>query len=135
MKNNCFYCKNCQTVFNTPKYYFEKHGFDAPPYEKIAICPKCEVDNFFEFNTTIEKNEVVEGFLPALMYLNRHINNLQDLLGVEIKNNDLSTAVEIMAESIIKMFEFVDGNIQKKILLMDNENELQKILMYLTGEV
>ena len=114
MKNNCFYCKNCQTVFNTPKYYFEKHGFDAPPYEKIAICPKCEVDNFFEFNTTIEKNEVVEGFLPALMYLNRHINNLQDLLGVEIKNNDFDK--NKISEFRKTQFNATDGEASKRVV-------------------
>lgn len=34
-------CKTCGAEFNETKFITEAHGFELPPYEKIAVCPFC----------------------------------------------------------------------------------------------
>ena len=41
-------CTDCGQRFEKPAYYYEKHGLDTPPYEKIAVCPTCKGSHFHE---------------------------------------------------------------------------------------
>lgn len=34
-------CLECDALFDTPKKYIERHGFDYPPYEEYYGCPGC----------------------------------------------------------------------------------------------
>lgn len=43
-----YQCNNCGAVFEDPKAVYESHGLDYPPFEKIYVCPACEVDNMEE---------------------------------------------------------------------------------------
>ncbi len=36
-----YVCLDCQHVFDEPKHYVEKHGFDMPRYEEFDGCPEC----------------------------------------------------------------------------------------------
>lgn len=129
MKSKSFYCNRCHKFFNTPKIYCEKHGLDFPPYERVAVCPFCNCDDIARHNATIEKNEVVEKILPAVMYLNKHIYELKDIFGSGIKNENLFFGVEMIEEMIFEMFDFLDVPLQKKILKMKTEKELEEILI------
>lgn len=40
-----YYCTDCKKKFFDPKIYFERHGLDSPPYEKIMLCPYCESED------------------------------------------------------------------------------------------
>lgn len=44
-------CDNCNTVFDEPKQYEEKHNLDAPPYERYMGCPECGSSEYEEFVT------------------------------------------------------------------------------------
>lgn len=125
-----FFCRDCSRYFHNPKYYYERHGFDTPPYERVAVCPECGSDDFIEFDCHIEKTEVAQKLLPALMQLNRYYsahggNESDDLIG----------SIEMLAELINDMFEFLDYDMQNKISNVDDELELERILMYLDGEL
>lgn len=133
MKSERFFCKKCDRFFDTAQIYEEKHGLDAPPYERIAVCPICRGDDFLKFDTVIEKMDVAEKLLPAVMHLNRYINALKDIFGADIINIDLSEGVETVAEFICEIFDFMDVDTQRKILNMNNEKDADKILMYLKG--
>lgn len=133
MKNEKFFCKGCNRLFDTPRIYDEKHGLDAPPYERVAVCPVCCSDDFLKFDTVIEKTEVAEKLLPAVMHLNRYINTLKDVFGTHIKNIDLNDGVETVVELLYEMFDFMDVNMQRKVFEMNSENDVNKILRYLKG--
>lgn len=130
MRNEKFFCKCCNKYFYNPKFYYERHGFDTPPYERVAVCPECGSDDYIEFECSIEKIEVAQKLLPALMQLNKYSN----VFNVRNLNNDLTDGIEIIAEFISEMFEFLDIDMERRILNVDNELELEKILMYLDGE-
>ena len=135
MRSERFFCKRCRRYFDTPKFYDEKHGLDNPPYERLAVCPKCNGDDFLKFSCVVEKIEVAEKLLPAIMHFNRYINALKDIFGTEFKNIDLSDGVEMTAELICEMFDFLDVDVQRKILKVDNDKELNRILICLKGEI
>ncbi len=133
MKSERFFCRRCKRYFNKPKIYEEKRGLEYPPYEKLAVCPKCEGDDFCEFNSYIEKIEVVERVLPIVMQLNRYSNALMDIFGNRILNSDLSSSLEMAIELVVEMFDFLDVDMQRKILKMDNDLDMKRIFMYLAG--
>lgn len=135
MKSEQFYCKCCSGFFDEPRYYEEKHGLDNPPYESVAVCSKCGGDNFVKFNLMIEKTEVVERILPAIMHLNKYTNALRDVFGVKISNDDFDDGLSIIVETICEMFDFFDNDIQKQIFGMCSERELQTVLLMLKGEL
>ncbi len=131
MKNERFFCNKCNKVFKLPEYYYEKHGLDNPPFERVAVCPMCRGDDFLTFDSVIEKYDVVEKILPAVMYLNKYVGALRDVFGDGIKNEELFCSVEIITEMVVEMFDFLNVDIERKILKMDNVRELQEILMCL----
>lgn len=134
MNNEKFFCRGCGKTFDIPKFYDERHGLDAPPYERVAVCPGCNGDDFLKHNAVVEKEEVAEKLLPAIMRLNRYAISLKDVFGPGIKNIDFSDGVEMMVELISEMFCFIDVDVQRKIFEMNSEKDAQKILMYLKGE-
>lgn len=129
-----FFCKDCARYFDKPKYCEEKHGLGSPPYERIAICPICESDNFCEFEIFIEKYDVAEKLLPVVMQLNIFLNLLKDIFGKDIKTENLTSSIEIICELVSEMYDFLDTNIQKKVLKMDNYEKLNRVLKYIEGE-
>ncbi len=36
-----FICLNCGEIFEEPKHYVEKHGFEYGPFEEYDGCPVC----------------------------------------------------------------------------------------------
>ena len=42
-----YYCKNCNTTFETPQKIYEQHGFSSPPYEALYVCPFCSSTDFY----------------------------------------------------------------------------------------
>ncbi|MBQ6884356.1 MAG: hypothetical protein IJN56_01310 [Clostridia bacterium] len=133
MRSEKFFCKKCRRYFDELKIYEERHGFDQPPYERVAICPECNGDDYFKFDCFIEKQEVAERLLPIIMKLNRLYESLTAVFGNKILNRDLSDSLEMAVELIVEMFDFLDIDLQKRILKMDNDAEMEKIFMYLKG--
>ena len=37
-----FRCNSCETEFETPAEFTEKHGLDTLPFEEFSCCPKCK---------------------------------------------------------------------------------------------
>lgn len=135
MKSNRFFCRRCKRYFDAPKYYEEKHGLEYPPYEKIAVCPKCESDDFSKFDSYIEKLEIVERMLPVIVKLNRYNNELMDVFGNKISNKNLSDSLEIIIELVIEMFDFLEVDMQRKIIKIDNDTDMKRIYTYLVGGI
>lgn len=46
-------CNNCGATFARPMRVIETHGLDTPPYERIKVCPCCQIPDFDE----IEEDE------------------------------------------------------------------------------
>ncbi len=133
MKSERFYCKSCKSFFDEPKFCEERHGLDSPPYERVAVCARCGGDNFVKHNNFVEKIEVAEKILSVLMYLNKYCNALRDIYGILLKNYELDSCVEIMAEVISEMFDFLDNDDQRQLFEICTEGELQRILIRLKG--
>ena len=130
MSREKFFCKDCNKYFFNPKYYYEQHGLDTPPYERVAVCPVCGGDDFIEFESLVDKVEVAQKLLPAIMMLNKFSN--------EITCSDtsaLNEAIASIVELVCEMFEFFDYEMQNKVAMVDNELELEEILMFLDGEL
>ena len=130
-----FFCKKCSKFFDEAKFYNEKHGLSNPPYERVAVCSRCGSDSFVKFNLLIEKKDVADWTLSAIMLLNRYTNALKDIYGTEINNCDLKECTEIMVEAIVEMFDFIGSDIQKQIFEMCSEGELKRVLLKLKGEL
>lgn len=133
MKAERFFCKKCHRLFEKAKIYDEKHGLDAPPYERIAVCPICNGDDFLEHNTVIEKNEVAEKILPAIAAFNRFEKGLNNLLGNNAMNEDFKEGLGLITELISEMFCFIDSDVEKKFLRMESERDVDTVLLYLKG--
>lgn len=133
MRSEKFFCNRCKRYFDEMKIYEERHGLDTPPYERVAVCPECNGDDYFKFDCLIEKQDVAEKLLPIIMKLNRFYKSLTDIFGKNILNSDLSDSVEMSVELIVEMFDFLDIDIQKRILNMGNNAEMERIFMYLKG--
>ncbi len=133
MKSERFYCKSCKSFFDEPKFCEERHGLDSPPYEKVAICARCGGDDFVQHNSFVEKIEVAEKILSALMYLNKYCNALKDIYGISLKNDELNCSVEMMVEAICEMFDFLDNDGERQLFRLCSEGELQRILIRLKG--
>lgn len=41
-----YQCHECDRSFEEPDFVIETHGFELPPYEKMAVCPYCK--GYFE---------------------------------------------------------------------------------------
>ncbi len=134
MNDNMFFCNKCRSYFDEAKIYCEKHGLDNPPYERVAVCPKCESDDFLSSESRIEKIEIAERLLPAVKCFNLHIDSLEDVFGIDIKNCELTDGVEMLIEFICEIFDFLDVDIQKRILNMTTDNDLQRVLKCIKGE-
>ncbi len=134
MKSERFFCTDCGKYFDKPDIYEEKHGLDSPPYQRVPICPMCEGDNFFVFDIFIEKIEVAQKILPIVLLLNNFSKSLKDVFGADIKIENVLSSVEIVCEMISEMYDFLDTDIQKKMLKIDSDNKLNMILRYLEGE-
>lgn len=135
MRNKKFFCFGCDRVFDTPEYYDESHGLDSPPYERVATCPECMSDDFITFDTVTYKDDVVEKVIPAIAALNRLSDNLNDVFGNKMNNDDLSEGLGLLTELVCEMFYFMDVDIEKRLMNMSTDNDVDKILMYLKGEL
>ncbi len=135
MRNKRFICRNCNKRFSVAKIYEEKHGLDSPPYERIQICPRCESDNYFEFDFYVEKIQIAECILPLIVKLNRYINAIKDVFGSSIKNDDLFSCALCMTELIVELFDYMPTQIERELLRVDTDKKAECILMYLRGEL
>ena len=134
MNDKRFYCNKCKSYFNDVKIYFETHGLDNPPYERVAVCPRCDSSDFFNFESSVEKIEIVENLLQIVKCLNLHIESLENIFGIEMKNCELTDGVEMLIELICEMFEFLDFGMQREMFKLTTENDLHKVLKYIKGE-
>lgn len=133
--SDMYFCRDCGSVFDTPGSYEETHGFEYGPYESVAICPYCNGDDFTEFETSVEKIEVAEQVVPIILRLNNYVSELENLYGTEIKNSDLLDSIDNAAEFVSDLYDFMDMDLQRKLLMMKSETEAEKILMRLSGEI
>ena len=128
-----FFCNTCNNHFKMPKFYYEKRGFCYPPYERVAVCPICSGDDFTRMETSIEKIEVAERILYVILLLNRFTEQLEHIFGAKFRNSDLYNSVEILAEFMAEMFDYLDNDLQKQILNLNCEKSMDKIFMSLRG--
>lgn len=135
MKNERFFCKDCFRYFYQPNIYEEKHGLDSPPYERVAICSKCGGSNFVKVNTLIEKCDVAEKILPVIMMLNKFLISVKDVFGFDLKNDNINSSIEVLSETISEMFDFLDTDMQNKVLFVCDESHINMILKYIKGEL
>ena len=133
MKRQKYRCNECNKYFNQEKYYEEKHGLDSPPYEKVAICPKCGSGDFFEFDFNIDKTEVAERILPVISLLNGYLTDIRSIFGDKCNNVKLSESVGMLCEFVLEMFSFASVDIEKRILKSGSDNETERIMLYLKG--
>lgn len=133
MGSERFYCTECKRYFDETAFYEERHGLNAPPYERVAICPHCKSTDFEKIEILIDKFEMMEALLPALMYINRYMNSIRDVFGLNINNNDLNDAVDIIVEKICEMYDFLESDIQSELFDMSTEYDLEKMLMRFNG--
>ena len=135
MRNKKFFCFGCDRIFDTPEYYDESHGLDNPPYERVPICPECKSDDFITFDTMVDKDTVAEKILPAIAALNRLSDNLNDVFGSGMDNDDLSQGIGLLVELVCEMFYFMDVDIEKRLMNMSTNNDVDRVLMYMKGEL
>ena len=126
-------CENCKRTFDIPKFYFEKHGLDAPPFERVAVCPHCRSDEFILFDTAVEKIEVAERLLMTIAAFNRYFDGLKKLFGATCENRDFDEGYAILTEFINEMFDFISVGTEREILKVQTKNDVERILHYLKG--
>ena len=68
------------------------------------------------------------------MKLNNYIGALESIFGGKISNIDLEGSIVSLTEMISEMFDFIDVDMQRKILNLDSEKEMDRIYIYLDGE-
>lgn len=124
-----FFCRECNRFFDNPHYYEETHGLDSPPYERVSICPYCESDDFVGFDVFIEKYEVAEKLLPAVMKLNIFISSLKDVFGLANMSSDLDDAQGELIDMLCDAFDCFEYDFRDELLDMCTEYDLEKVMM------
>lgn len=124
-----FFCRDCNKYFDNVKIYEETHGLDSPPYERVSVCPYCESDNFTEFDIFIEKYEVAEKTLPAIILLNKQINGVRDLFGIIGEKSDLENARGYLVDMLCDMFDCFDYDFSGELNDMCTGYDLEKVMM------
>lgn len=133
MIKRAFRCCNCETVFANPEIYYETHGLDCPPYERVAVCPKCKSDNYNSFDLAVEKSEVAERLLFSIAAFNRYCEVIKRAFGNSIENENFEEGYENLSEFICEMFSFITADAERKIFTLKNNNDIQNFLLYLKG--
>lgn len=133
MRSDNYFCNGCERFFAKEETRYETHGLDTPPYERYGVCPYCGSDNFCEFDAFTLKIDVAEDLLWVIMWLNKLGDGVCKIFGDESNCKYLSLSVSTLAEKIIETFYFIKVDMQKRILRLNDENELQRILLYLKG--
>lgn len=126
-------CDVCKKIFHTPRFYYEKHGLDNPPYERVAVCPNCNSENFCSFDTSIEKTEVAEKLLFAVAAFNRYSEKIKDIFGADAKNPDFCEGIDTINELLYEMFSFISVEAERKISGLQTVGEVERFLFYLKG--
>lgn len=135
MINNRYICNDCGKIFKTPLFYEETHGLRYPPYERIAVCPKCRGGDFLEYETFVEKTDVAERVLTAICRLNNFSDEIKDVFGRDCENPNFCDAANELYELITDTFDFMAIDVKRKILNLKTDNEVKTILKYLKGEL
>ena len=76
-----YVCVNCGQLFEMPAHVTEKHGFDYPPYEEVAMCPFCGGD-FVETYQCEECGEYIDGEYIQLANGECYCQNCYEVLDV-----------------------------------------------------
>ena len=133
MRSDSYFCSGCERFFERTETRYETHGLDTPPYERYGVCPYCGSTNFCEFNSLTEKIDVAEELLWVIMWLNTLGDNVCRIFGENSNNRELSNSVATLSDKIFEMFDFTKVSMQKRILRLNDEKELNRILLYLKG--
>ena len=133
MMSSTNYCNDCGKFFDKAKIYQERHGLDAPPYERFAVCPRCGNSDFVEFETCIEKFDVAEKLVNIIALINRHYDDLKNIYGSGISNEELDLAQGVLAEMMCEMFDYMDANMQKSLFRIRSVNDANGFLAGLRG--
>lgn len=135
MIKKTFNCNACKKHFDAPKFYEEKHGLDTPPYERIAVCPYCYSSDFSEFDTAVYKIDVAERVLNSIAFLNKFGDDIKDIFGSSFENSDFNEGLGLLTEYIDEMFDFITVQKSREILNLRSQNDIEKVLLYLKGEL
>lgn len=128
-----FRCHDCNKTFSEPNFYEESHGLDAPPYERVAICPHCESTEFDEWEPNVEKSEVASTLVYAIAALNHLNNNIDDVFN-SFKNDDLEKAQSLLLEFVEELYDdFIPSSISKDLLNATTQNDIDRIMLRLEG--
>ena len=133
MIRKAYRCNSCGKVFSTPQIYYETHNLDSPPYEREAICPKCQSLDFITFEPFVEKSEAAERLLNSIAAFNRYSDIIKNVFGNLSANRDFEEGYETLTEFISEMFSFITVDKEREIFNLKNQNDIQKILLYLKG--
>lgn len=126
-------CNCCNKVFDTASFYYERHNLDSPPYEKIAVCPYCEGDNFDKYDISVEKIEVAEAILPIIAALNRYCLGLKDVFGADCINSDLNDGFFGLCEFVSELFPFMSTEMEKQMMNINTDKDVANFLLCLRG--
>ena len=114
-------CEECRRTFEAPETFYEKHGLDCPPYEKICLCPFCgssEFDDYIPLPTSIEKETVFEFVVEAITKINYYLYSKED--------NNVEN-LEIAVSKLINLIqEMLDDTSEIDYLLLNATSELEK---------
>lgn len=135
MYRSSFRCNDCNKFFSETQFYDEKHGLDNPPFERLAVCPICGSSNFAAIDFKIDKFEISEKILPAIALINSGINQIRDVFGQKSANSNLDGGIAMLNELMIDMFSFISGDIERKILSCTTEKDVERIFLYLKGDL
>ena len=128
-----FKCTDCKHEFDTADVYEEHHGLDTPPYERIAVCPKCQSTEFVEWEPCIEKIEAARTLIYALTSLNRLQDNINDVF-TGFANEELENAQGLLFDFIIELYDdFISNTVSKKIIKASTKNDAELIMLELEG--
>lgn len=53
-------CRECHEEFDEPYVFYEHHGFQQPPYEEWAVCPRCMSPDWYYKDVVDEEEEEVD---------------------------------------------------------------------------
>lgn len=121
-------CKDCGKTFVDPNFFEDEKG------ETQAVCPECNSYEYFEFDSHIEKSEVLLTLLQIICHANRLSESLKDMCGLFAQNDDLDEIFGIAEEFIEEMYDqFVTPRIANAVRHIRTENDVQKIILKLEG--
>ena len=73
--------------------------------------------------------------MNSIAFLNKFGDDIKDIFGSSFENSDFNEGLGLLTEYIDEMFDFITVQKSREILNLRSQNDIERVLLYLKGEL